>query len=69
MNSRIQTKRMFQKFWEITNKLETESYLAFWFDIIEDSGIFPSIKFIKMIKSHWKRIINDINSKRYLTEY
>jgi len=56
-------KIMFQEFWDISNKEEAESYLAFWCDMAQDSGIFSFIKFVKTLKSHWTGIINYIESK------
>ena len=56
-------KIMFEEFWNIKEKQEAASYLAFWCDMTEESGIFPFIKFVKTIKSHWTGIINYINSK------
>jgi len=56
-------KVMFQEFWDISNKEDAESYLAFWCDMAQDSGIFPFMKFVKTIKSHWTGIINYIDSK------
>ena len=56
-------KIMFEEFWSIKNKQEAASYLVFWCDMAEESGIFPFIKFVKTIKSHWTGIINYINSK------
>lgn len=34
-------KIMFEEFWDIKNKQETESYLAFWCDMAQESGVFP----------------------------
>lgn len=56
-------KIMFKEFWDIQNKQEAESYLAFWCDMAEESGIFPFIRFVKTVKSHWTGIINYIESK------
>jgi len=56
-------KVMFEDFWHIKDKQEAESYLAFWCDMTQESGIFPFIKFVKTVKSHWTGIINYITSK------
>ena len=56
-------KQMFRDFWDIKNKEEAESYLAFWCDIAEDSKIFPFQKVVKTIKAHWSGIINYIESQ------
>lgn len=56
-------KLLFNDFWELQNKEEAESYLAFWCDLAYDSGIFPFIKAAKTIKAHWSGIINYIESR------
>jgi len=56
-------KYLFKEFWDFTDKEEAESYLAFWCDIAEDSGIFPFQKAVKTIKAHWSGIINYIESR------
>jgi hypothetical protein len=32
---------MFKDFWDIKQKAEAETYLAFWCDYADDSGIYP----------------------------
>jgi len=56
-------KLLFSDFWDIIDKEEAESYLAFWCDLADDSGIFPFQKVVKTIKSHWSGIINYIESR------
>lgn len=56
-------KYLFKEFWDLKNKEEAESYLAFWCDIADDSGIFPFQKAVKTIKAHWSGIINYIESR------
>ncbi len=56
-------KEMFKDFWEIEDKEEAESYLAFWCDLAEDSNILPFKKVVKTIKVHWSGIVNYIESK------
>jgi len=56
-------KLLFNDFWELQNKEEAESYLAFWCDLANESGIFPFIKAAKTIKAHWSGIINYIESR------
>lgn len=55
--------QMLKDFWDIENKEEAEGYLSFWCDYAEDSGIYPFLKPVKMIKAHWSGIINYIESK------
>ena len=54
---------MFKDFWDIKEKTEAESYLAFWCDLAQDSGIFPFQKVARTIKAHWSGIVNYIESK------
>jgi transposase len=55
--------QMFKDFWDIKDKTEAESYLAFWCDYAEDSGILPFKKATNTIKAHWSGIINYIQSR------
>jgi len=54
--------QMFKDFWDIKDKEEAESYLAFWCDLVTESNIFPFQKAVKTIKAHWSGIINYIES-------
>lgn len=56
-------KQLFTEFWELKDRQEAEGYLAFWCDIVEESGIRPFIKAANTIKAHWKGIINYIESR------
>lgn len=56
-------KQLFRDFWDIKDKEEAESYLAFWCDLADDSGIFPFQRVVKTIKLHWSGIINYIESR------
>ena len=56
-------KYLFKDFWELKDKEEAESYLAFWCDIVDDSGIYPFQKAVRTIKTHWKGIINYTESR------
>ena len=56
-------KHLFNDFWDIKDKEEAESYLAFWCDLADDSGIFSFQKVVKTIKYHWSGIINYIESR------
>jgi transposase len=56
-------KELFKYFWDIKDKQEAEGYLAFWCDLVEESGIFPFRKAVRTIKSHWTGIINYIESR------
>jgi transposase len=55
--------QLFRDFWDIKDKTEAESYLAFWCDFADDSGIYPFQKAVATIKSHWEGIMNYIESR------
>ena len=54
---------MFKDFWDIKEKTQAETYLAFWCDYADESGIYPFQKASKTIKAHWSGIINYIESR------
>ena len=54
---------MFKDFWDIKQKAEAETYLAFWCDYADESGILSFQKASKTIKAHWSGIINYIESR------
>jgi len=56
-------KQLFTEFWELKDKEEAESYLAYWCDIADESGIQPFIKAANTIRAHWSGIINYIESR------
>jgi len=56
-------KELFNDFWDIKEKEEAESFLAFWCDLAIDSKIQPFIKVAKTIKAHWQGIINYTESR------
>lgn len=56
-------KHLFNDFWDIEDKQEAERYLAFWCDLVDESGIFPFKKVVNTIKAHWSGIINYIESR------
>ena len=56
-------KCLFNDFWDIEDKQEAEGYLAFWCDLVDESGISPFKKVVNTIKAHWSGIINYIESR------
>ena len=56
-------KELFNDFWELKDKEEAESYLAFWCDLAEESKIQPYIRAANTIKAHWTGIVNYIESR------
>lgn len=56
-------KVLFNDFWELKDKEEAASFLAYWCDLVEDQKIIPFFKVVNTIKSHWSGIINYIESQ------
>lgn len=52
--------QMFKDFWEFENVEDATGYLAFWFDLAENTQLAPFIKVSKTIKNHWEGIVNYI---------
>ena len=49
---------LFDDFFSFSDKEQAAAYLAWWCDLVEDSGITPLQKFVKTVQSHWTAIIN-----------
>jgi transposase len=56
-------KEMFNEFWSFNTIEAGSSFLAYWCDLAEESGIFPFQKAAKTIKAHWTGIVNYAESK------
>lgn len=56
-------KELFDDFWEMKDVDEATGFLAYWTDLVVDSGIQPLIKFTNTLKSHWSGIVNFIKSR------
>lgn len=56
-------KELFSEFWDLENREEAGSYLAFWCDLAYESKIKSFIKAANTIKAHWSGIINYIESR------
>jgi len=56
-------KILFDDFWEMDNPEDAQGFLSFWCDLVIESKIFPFIKFVNTIQSHWSGIINYTQSK------
>lgn len=54
---------LFDDFFTFHDKEQAAAYLAWWCDQVEDSGIFPFRKFVKMVKAHWSGIMNWYDNK------
>jgi len=58
-----QLKVLFDDFWEFETKEEAAAFLTFWCDLVDESKIFPLIKFANSVRSHWSGILKYIDSK------
>jgi transposase len=56
-------KEMFNEFWGFTSTEEAGSFLAYWCDLVEESGIQPFIKAANTLKAHWSGIVNYASSR------
>ena len=56
-------KVLFDDFWEFETTEEAAAFLTFWCDLVDESKIFPLIKFANSVKSHWSGILKYIESK------
>lgn len=56
-------KVLFDDFWDMDNTQDAAGFLAFWCDMVEQSGIFPFIRFSQTLKAHWSGIVNYIESR------
>ena len=55
-------KLLFDDFWTMENKEDSEGFLAYWCDLVDESKINPLIKFANTVKSHWRGILNYVSS-------
>lgn len=58
-----QLKVLFDDFWEFEYREEAEAFLSFWCDLVDESKIFPLLKFANSVRSHWSGIMKFIDSK------
>ena len=56
-------KELFCFFWEAQTKDEAGAFLAYWCDLVEESGIQSFIKASKTLKAHWTGLVNFSISK------
>lgn len=56
-------KILFDDFWDMKNAEDAAGFLAYWTDLVTDSGIQPLIKFGNTVKSHWSGIVNFIKTR------
>jgi transposase len=54
---------LFDDFYSFRDKEQAAAYLAWWCDLVEESGIFPFQKFVRTVKTHWSGIINWYDDK------
>lgn len=51
-------KVLFDDFWDMDNIADAKGFLAFWCDLVNESKIYPFIRFANTVKNHWKGITN-----------
>ena len=56
-------KILFDDFWDMKNAEDAAGFLAYWTDLVTESGIQPLIKFGNTVKSHWSGIVNFIKTR------
>lgn len=56
-------KLLFDDFWEMENIKDSEGFLAFWCDLVDESKIQPLIRFANTVKSHWSGILNYLQNR------
>ena len=50
--------QLFDDFWTMENKEDSEGFLAYWCDLAKESKIYPLIRFANTVKAHWTGIAN-----------
>jgi transposase len=56
-------KEMFRELWEFKNIEDAGGFLAYWCDLVDESGIEPFKKAARTIMAHWSGIVNYAKSK------
>jgi transposase len=56
-------KVLFNDLWEIETEQEANIFLTFWCDQVEKANISAFITFANTIKTHWKGIVQFVNSR------
>lgn len=56
-------KELFSDFWEFDDKEHGMAFLAYWCDLVKDSGIQAFKKFANTLRAHWTGIVNHIEAK------
>ena len=56
-------KMLFDDFWEMENEQDAQGFLAYWCDKVDESKIFPLMKFARTVKAHWSGIISYTTSR------
>lgn len=57
MANAYRLKELFNEFWTFKETEQATAYLAYWCDLVKESGIFPFIDAAKTIQAHWFGII------------
>jgi transposase len=56
-------KELFNDVWYIKEPDEAKGYVQFWCELVNESGIYPFINFVKTLKSHWSGIVAYFDKK------
>ena len=59
----VRLQELFNDFWDFNDKEQAAGFLAYWCDLVEESNIYQFKKFSATIKSHWRGIMNYVDSK------
>jgi transposase len=63
MANAYRLKEMFNEFWSFKTKEEAGAFLAYWCDLVEESGIQPFKQAAKTLLAHWSGIVNYAESR------
>lgn len=56
-------KELFNEFWGMKDREEAASFLSYWCDLVEESGIEPFRQAARTIRAHWSGIVNYTTSR------
>jgi transposase len=63
MANAYRLKEMFNEFWSFKTRGEAGAFLAYWCDLVEESGIQPFKQAAKTLLAHWTGIVNYAESR------
>jgi transposase len=56
-------RQLFLDVLDIQDNKEAKGYLWFWCEQALESGVYPFIKFVNMIKAHWSDIVTHFDKQ------